>query len=133
MKEIASRADENHTGSLRLARMIWPLRTRMLQHVHAAIVADGVGREFLRRRRGAGCLLVVAPGKRDRAGEGREEKGLSHSSLLENANAAIPSGTRAQAASAAMRTEGFKVSFWAIPAIPENALTPAVPVRLNRR
>jgi hypothetical protein len=110
-----------------------PLRTRMLQHVHAAVMADGCCRQFLGRRRGLGGLLAVASSQRERTGKRCEEDGLSHNSLLEKANAASPSGTRAQAARAARRPGGFQVAFCATPAMPENALTPAEPVRLNRR
>ncbi len=130
VNEKASRAEENHTGSLRLARMICPLGPACSISVHAAIVADGVGGELMRRgRRFAPLIAAACEREQPTAARGRSEA----VSQLPPGKGEVASakGTSVQAQSAARRASGLSVIVSASPDMPENLLTFAVPVEVE--
>ncbi len=61
VKASVSRAEENQTGSSRLARMIWPFGPGCSSDVHAAIVADRLRRQLVRGRGRLAAFLSLQP------------------------------------------------------------------------
>src|SRR5690606_30250422 len=110
------------------------LRPRMLVERHAAVMADRVAGDLLRRRQLGDARLLSAGAQKKEPDEGElgDEGGTCQSCLFPKSATAAPSGRSAQAASAARRTERSSPACSAIPPIPGSRPTSANAMRCAR-
>src|SRR5262249_38177003 len=100
---------------------------------HAAIVADGALADLARRRHCRLLALLAAAGEERRQQHRADHPCPPHSCLLAKQPVASDSGTTIQRTSAASSVGWPRCACSLSPAMPENMLTLAKPVRLSSR
>src|SRR5690606_24525084 len=101
--------------------------------VHAAVIADRLDGQRMRRRKCGILRLVIACREGGAGGQQGSDSETLHNSLRENIAVAAASGSSTHKASVATSNSGGRVSDSATPAMPARLLTPADPARLNIR
>ena len=132
---MASRTEENQTGSGLVGQVNLRLGPAVVEQDHAAVVAGGLARRLHRRGLRHDVVVLAAagePGEREQA-DGQQGKRAPHSSFLPNRRPARPSGTAIQSTMTGSRTAWPKAASALTPAMPESAPTVSEPASVNMR